>query len=91
MKKLGTKIKKVKKVDSENFIIRLEYTDGFLGDVSLARFFEQPKGLATEILRGNLFDKCFIEMGALAWPNGLEFCPDAIREWIREQEGERAA
>jgi len=41
-----------------------------------------------------MFDKCFVEMGALAWPNGFELCPDALRHWFELQHhasGKRAA
>jgi len=85
MKKFGNKIIKIIKVNVENFSISLKFSDGFVGTVSLRHFFTHPKGLAAEVLRGNLFNQCFIEAGALAWPNGLEFCPDAVYMWIHEQ------
>ena len=47
--------------------------------------FENPKGLAAEILKGGMFDKCFLELGALAWPNGFELCPDALCQWWADQ------
>ena len=47
--------------------------------------------LPLEILRGHLFDRCFVESGALAWPNGYELCPDALRARITEQRRGRAA
>ena len=85
--KLGTELKKISKIDNENFGISLEYVDGFKGRVNLSFLFDKPKKntLPLEIKRGNLFSKCFIESGALAWPNGYELCPDAIRMWIAEQ------
>lgn len=89
--KLGTKIKSISKVDRENFTITLNYTDGFKGTVSLRHIFSPPKGIAVEVLKGNMFEKCFLENGALAWPNGLELCPDAIRLWIEETKAQRSA
>jgi len=62
--------------------------------VSLRDIFESPKGLAAEILMGGVFDKCFVELGALAWPNGYELCPDALKDWLvsqRRQEKRKAA
>ncbi len=91
IKKLGLKIVMIKKIDAENYRIKLCFNDGFVGEVSLVKFFDSPKGLAAEILRGSMFNKCFIESGALAWPNGLEFCPDAIRLWIEEKTKSLAA
>ena len=91
--KLGTQLKRIKRVDAERYRITLEYTDGYSGTVDLGAIFGRPakKPLVLEILRGQLFGKCFVESGALAWPNGYELCPDALRGWIDEQKGHRAA
>jgi len=91
--KLGTKLQRIRRVDPERYRISLEYADGFSGTVDLRFLFETPKGkpLILEILRGNLLAKCFVESGALAWPNGYELCPDAVRAWITEQKRTRAA
>lgn len=90
MTKLGNRIHEIVAVDAEHFVISLEFTDGLAAKVRLAHLFERPKGLTAEILRGDLFAKCFVESGALAWPNGLELCPDAIRRWIEEQDSAAA-
>lgn len=84
---LGTRLKKIKGVDSERFRITLEYEDGCTGRVDLSPIFGNPAGkpLVVEILRGHLFGECFVESGALAWPNGYELCPDALRRWMEEQ------
>jgi len=79
MKKLGSKIRRILRVDDESFSIRLQFSDGAVGIVSLAHIFERPKALAAEILKGGMFSMCFLENGALAWPNGFELCPDALR------------
>ncbi len=79
MKKLGNKIKRIARVDEEASTVSLQFADGTTGDVSLSHIFDHPKGLAAEILRGGMFGSCFIENGALAWPNGFELCPDALR------------
>ena len=79
MKKLGNKIRRIVSVDDGSLCVRLRFSDGTMGDVSLAHLFEHPKGLAAEILKGGMFSMCFLENGALAWPNGFELCPDALR------------
>jgi len=91
--KLGNRIKRIKRVDPEHWKVSLEYADGFAGTVDLSSVFRNPKRkpLVAEILRGGLFERCFLESGALAWPNGYELCPDAIRAWIVEQRRRRAA
>ena len=85
--KLGSRIKRIKRLDREHHRVSLEYIDGFTGTVDLSVLFRNPKRkpLVAEILRGGLFERCFVESGALAWPNGYELCPDAIRAWIIEQ------
>lgn len=90
--KLGSQIKQISSIDEDNFEISLIFTDGFKGTLRLGFIFDAPKRntLQLEIKRGNLFSKCFVESGALAWPNGLELCPDAIRIWISEQKKKAA-
>ncbi len=83
--KLGCQIKSVKKVRLDDYSVELVFSDGFKGTVFLNHLFSPPKGLSAEVLKGNLFEKCYVSAGALAWPNGLELCPDAIRLWIEEQ------
>jgi hypothetical protein len=89
----GTRLKRIKRVDTERYRVSVVYEDGFVGTVDLGFIFGEPgdKPLVLEILRGQLFGRCFIESGGLAWPNGYELCPDAIRAWIIEQRGRRAA
>lgn len=81
MELLGNKISRIVSVNREHLSVVLRFSDGFSGHVSLKHIFEKPKGLASEVLKGNMFDKCFVESGALAWPNGLELCPDALKQW----------
>ncbi len=79
MKKFGNKIRRILDVDDESFPVSLRFSDGAGGVVSLGHLFERRKGLAADILKGGMFSMCFLESGALAWPNGFELCPDALR------------
>jgi hypothetical protein len=81
MKKLGNEIKRIIKINPDKFSVKVEYNDGAVREVPLHHIFGKPKGLAAEVLRGGMFEMCFIESGALAWPNGMELCPDAMRMW----------
>jgi hypothetical protein len=91
--KFGNRIKRITKVEPERFRINLEFTDGVHATVDLRFIFQDPRRrpLVLEILRGQLFHRCFVEAGALAWPNGYELCPDAIHAWITEQKKRPAA
>lgn len=83
--KLGYKIKKIISFDEESFVIKLKFDDGAVGEVDLSSIFSKPRNLSAEIIKGGLFTKCYLESGALAWPNGLELCPDSLRMQLREK------
>lgn len=90
MKKLGNKIVKISDVDPETMSLKIYFSDGFSFRLSLRDLFSKPKGLTAEIMRGGLFGRCFVESGALAWPNGFELCPDALRQWAEAQHAPNA-
>lgn len=77
--KLGNKIAKIVSADEEQFKVRLQYTTGSVYEVDLSDMFGKPSGLVSELLKGRAFKKCFVKNGALAWPNGFELCPDALK------------
>lgn len=74
-----------------NFSLRIAFSDGAGGKISLRHIFEHPRGLAAEIVKGGFFAKCFVQDGALAWPNGFELCPDALRRLLTQQRLKAAA
>ncbi|MBI4704007.1 MAG: DUF2442 domain-containing protein [Deltaproteobacteria bacterium] len=85
--KLGTAIRRVLGVNAGTYSVSLEYEDGWRGTADLRHLFAaaKPGPLVAEILRGDLFARCFVESGALAWPNGYELCPDAVRSWMQQR------
>jgi hypothetical protein len=89
--KFGNRLKRVVACNPEHLSVTLEFSDGFRGAVDLTPLFRKPgrRPLPVEILRGQLFARCFVEAGALAWPNGYELCPDALRAMIGEQRRRR--
>lgn len=89
MAKLGREIKRILGVYPETFSVKVEYENGDIVDVPLRHIFERPKKLAAEVLRGGMFHMCFVESGALAWPNGLELCPDAMLIWAEQDSPKR--
>lgn len=88
---LGNKIVKIIKTGLEGFTVTLKFSNGEIGTVSLHHIFSPPKNLAVDVLTGGMFHKCFIESGALAWPNGLELCPDSIFLIFKEQTRKKRA
>lgn len=91
MKKLGNKIEKIVSVDSENYKLKVKFKDGVTGELDLSDIFSHPKGIAAEIIKGQFFGKCFLESGGLAWPNGLELCPDSLRMNLTIKKTRKAA
>jgi hypothetical protein len=89
MAKLGREIIRILDTDAESFSVKVEFDDGAIINIRMGHIFEKPKGLAAEVLRGGMFDMCFLESGALAWPNGLELCPDAMRGWANGEKAHR--
>lgn len=91
--KFGHRVKRILARDGEHLRVTLEFTDGLRGTVDLSSFFRKPgrRSLPLEILRGQMFDRCFVEGGALAWPNGYELCPDALRALTVAHKRHRAA
>lgn len=89
--KLPTKLKSIESIDEESLSVTLKFEGGKKRKVSLEKYFAQPKGLAAEVMRGDLFNQCFIEMGALAWPNGLELCADSLLLLAEQQRKAGAA
>ncbi len=89
--KLGNKIKKIISVDEESFKLKLKFSDGASGEVDLSSFFSKPQNLTAEIIKGGLFSKCYVESGALAWPNGFELCPDSLRMKLKERKQSKAS
>lgn len=78
MKKKLMKIKKIIKIDEEHFTIKVLFENDKILHLDLSELFKNPQNLTAEILRGNMFASCFIDLGALAWPNGFELCPDQL-------------
>lgn len=91
MRNLGNQIIDILDRIPDLCAVTLRFKDGFEGTVVLDQLFDSGEGLAAEIISRDLFQSCFVQKGALAWPNGLELCPDAIRQWIEEPERPRAA
>lgn len=63
-----------------NFRIKLEFSDGCVGEFD-GRTLLQRNGPLLEPLRDETcFRRCFIDAGALCWPNGLELSPARLRD-----------
>lgn len=66
-----------------DFRVALEFSDGIVGEYD-GRTLLQRSGPLLEPLRDEAyFRRCFVDAGALCWPNGLELAPARLREVVR--------
>jgi hypothetical protein len=60
-------------------IIEVEFSDGATGEYDLEPVAARDGVLTRTWREQGYFERFFLELGALCWPNGLEFSPEAIR------------
>lgn len=64
--------------------LKLHFSDGAQGVFEGAEYLAARSGPLLEPLRdAAYFARCFIECGALCWPNGLELSAARLRELTR--------
>lgn len=69
-----------------DYKVMLEFSDGAEGEFD-GRTLLARSGPLLEPLRDEAyFSRCFLDAGALCWPNGLELSPARLRESIRVTE-----
>ena len=89
--KLGNAVTSVRVINRDEYILELTFADDQTLAVMLKKYFDPPHGLARDIVVGQTFDQCNVtSTGAVGWPNGIEFCPDLLRQLAEDQAGEAA-
>ena len=58
--------------------VELEFSSGEVGQVDLADLAQRPGIMATPLRDAATFGAFFLELGALAWSNGLELSPEGL-------------
>lgn len=58
--------------------LRLWFTDGMVGDHDFSALANDPRGMTHPFRDPIYFDQVFLDFGALTWPNGFDWCPDAL-------------
>jgi hypothetical protein len=67
----------------------LVFSDGSSGRWSAAEVLGRDTVLTRPLLQPAFFARAFIEAGALAWPNGLEFSAPSLHRRLAEAGGLR--
>jgi hypothetical protein len=58
--------------------------DGTAGQVDLASLIWSPEaGIFTQLRDPTLFERVFVDHGAVSWPGGLDLAPDAMYDDIQ--------
>jgi len=61
----------------------VRFQDGLSGRVQLRQ--ENLTGILARLRDPGFFDQAFVDYGAVAWPGGVDFAPDAMYEDIASQ------
>jgi len=69
---------------ANDFVIRLEFSDGTFGDYDVAPLLARDTPLTEQLRDPERFQRFFIDLGAFCWPNGLELSPGAIHARLRD-------
>ena len=66
-----------------DFQVRLEFSDGTWGDFDGRALLQRTGSLLEPLRDAAYFQRCFIDAGALCWPNGLELSAVRLRQNTR--------
>ena len=66
-----------------DFQVRLEFSDGTCGDFDGRSLLQRTGSLLEPLRDAAYFQRCFIDAGALCWPNGLELSAVRLRQNTR--------
>ena len=66
-------IKITKAIFQADVEIRLQFSDGSFGIMDFSETIAKKTSLTQPLENSDFFQRFFIELGALCWPNGLEF------------------
>jgi hypothetical protein len=83
------KIVRVEPLDGQK--LRLQFSDGTSGDYDVEPLVRKATELTRPLADPAFFASVFLELGALAWPNGLELSPSAVHGELERQGALRRA
>jgi len=66
-----------------DFRVALEFSDGAAGEFDGQMLLQRSGPLLDPLRSEAYFRRCFVDGGALCWPNGLELSPRRIRASVR--------
>lgn len=70
----------------DDFRVALQFSDGSEGVFDGHDLLRHEGSLLVPLREENFFRRCFVDAGALCWPNGLELSPARLRETVHQTE-----
>jgi len=68
----------------EGYRLKVRFIDGLDGEVHMAKLIQSPDAGVFAVLRDiSVFNKVFLQYGAVTWPGELDLAPDAMHECIK--------
>ena len=64
-------------------VLRLAFSDGSTGECDFTEILARDTALARPLAQSEYFARFFLELGALCWPNGLEFSARSLHERLK--------
>ena len=76
---MTTEIVHVRKLEKlGNYRLKLWFTDGQAGEWDFSDLAERGTTVTEPFREPAYFDRVFLEVGALTWPNGYDWSPEAL-------------
>ena len=72
-------------------ILVLRFSDGAWGEVDFSPFIATYTEMTAPLADASVFSRCFIELGALAWPNGFDLSAQSLYRRLQQSGGLRKA
>lgn len=58
--------------------LRLQFTDGLVGEWDFSHLATDPRKVTLPFRDPAFFNDVFLDFGALTWPNGFDWSPEAL-------------
>lgn len=68
-----------------SYQLLLRFSDGASGVYDFAPFIEADTEMTAPLRDPAFFVRCFIELGALAWPNGFDFSAGSLHQRLHDE------
>jgi hypothetical protein len=76
----------------QGYRLRVRFLDGLEGVVDMSGLVVSPNaGVFAALADSEVFNRVFVALGAVCWPDGLDIAPDAIYAKIKASDGRECA